>query len=75
IEPGAAKTEFSNVRFKGETDKAQKVYDGYEPLLAKDIANLIFTLSNLPEHVNVNSLEVMPTAQTWAGFHVEKMLN
>jgi len=72
IEPGAAKTEFSDVRFKGDTDKADKVYDGYEPLVAKDIANLIFTLANLPTHVNVNSLEVMPTAQTWAGLHVSK---
>ena len=72
IEPGAAKTEFSDVRFKGKTDMAEKVYDGYEPLVAKDIANLIFTLANLPSHVNVNSLEVMPTAQTWAGLHVEK---
>ncbi len=75
IEPGAAKTEFSNVRFKGAVDKAQKVYEGYKPLVAIDIANLIFTLSNLPEHVNVNSLEVMPTAQTWAGLHVDKMIN
>ncbi len=72
IEPGAAKTEFSDVRFKGATDQAQKVYDGYKPLVATDIANLIFTLANLPSHVNVNSLEVMPTAQTWAGLHVEK---
>ena len=72
IEPGAAKTEFSDVRFKGDNQKADKIYEGYEPLVAKDIANLIFTLANLPEHVNVNSLEVMPTAQTWAGLHVEK---
>jgi len=72
IEPGAAKTEFSDVRYKGDNQKAEKVYEGYKPLLAEDIANLIFTLSNLPEHVNVNSLEVMPTAQTWAGLHVEK---
>ena len=72
IEPGAAKTEFSDIRFKGEIDKAQKVYDGYEPLVATDIASLIFTLANLPSHVNVNSLEVMPTAQTWAGLHIEK---
>ena len=72
IEPGAAKTEFSDVRFKGNSQKADKVYEGYEPLVATDIANLIFTLANLPSHVNVNSLEVMPTAQTWAGFHIEK---
>ena len=72
IKPGAAKTEFSDVRYKGDNQKAKKVYEGYKPLLAEDIANLIFTLSNLPEHVNVNSLEVMPTAQTWAGLQVEK---
>ena len=72
IEPGAAKTEFSDVRFKGDKDKADKVYEGYKPLVAVDIANLIFTLANLPSHVNVNSLEVMPTAQTWAGLHIEK---
>ena len=72
IEPGAAKTEFSDVRFKGDIAKADKVYDGYDPLVATDIANLIFILANLPQHVNVNSLEVMPTAQTWAGLHVEK---
>ena len=72
IEPGAAKTEFSDVRFKGDKDKADRVYEGYEPLVAIDIANLIFTLANLPSHVNVNSLEVMPTAQTWAGLHIEK---
>ncbi len=72
IEPGAAKTEFSDVRFKGDTQKADKVYEGYKPLVATDIANLIFTLASLPSHVNVNSLEVMPTAQTWAGLHIEK---
>ncbi len=72
IEPGSARTEFSDVRFKGDKDKADKVYEGYKPLVAVDIANLIFTLANLPSHVNVNSLEVMPTAQTWAGLHIEK---
>lgn len=72
IEPGAAKTEFSDVRFKGDTQKADKVYEGYKPLVATDIANLIFTLASLPPHVNVNSLEVMPTAQTWAGLHIDK---
>ena len=72
IEPGLAQTEFSNVRFKGDDAKADTVYKGVKPLVAKDIANLIFTLSKLPEHVNVNSLEVMPTAQTWAGLFVDK---
>ena len=72
IEPGFSKTEFSNVRFKGDDKKADAIYDGLQPLVGKDIANLIFTLSKLPLHVNVNTLEVMPTAQTWAGFALEK---
>ena len=72
IEPGFAKTEFSNVRFKGDTEKADAVYEGMKPLVASDISNIIFTLSALPEHVNVNSLEVMPTAQSWAGLTLER---
>lgn len=72
IEPGMAKTEFSNVRFKGDDKKAQSVYEGYKPLVAEDIANIIFTLANLPEHVNVNTLEVMPTVQSYGGLIVEK---
>lgn len=72
IEPGAAKTEFSDVRFKGDKELAAKVYEGMQPLVAEDIANLIYTLSMLPEHVNVNSLEVMPTSQTWGGLQVTK---
>jgi len=72
IEPGFSKTEFSNVRFKGDDKKANAIYDGLEPLIAEDIANIIFTLSKLPPHVNVNTLEVMPTAQTWAGFALER---
>lgn len=72
IEPGFSKTEFSNVRFKGDDKKADAIYDGLKPLSDEDIANLIFTLSKLPLHVNVNRLEVMPTAQTWAGFALER---
>ncbi len=74
IEPGFSKTEFSNVRFKGDDKKADAIYNGLQPLVGEDIANLIFTLSKLPQHVNVNTLEVMPTAQTWAGFSLEKDL-
>jgi len=72
IEPGMAKTEFSNIRFKGDEKKADSVYADTKPLLAEDIANLIFTLSKLPEHVNVTSLEVMATVQTHGGLVVEK---
>ncbi|MBE0490656.1 MAG: SDR family oxidoreductase [Sulfurospirillum sp.] len=72
IEPGFAKTEFSNVRFKGDDAKANAIYEGMEPLVGDDIANLIFTVSKLPAHVNVNSLEVMPTCQSWAGLFIER---
>lgn len=71
IEPGFAQTEFSQVRFKGDKKRADDLYASMVPLVGDDIANLIFTLSALPEHVNVNTLEVMPTCQTWAGFHFE----
>ena len=72
IEPGMAKTEFSNVRFKGDDEKADAVYSDIKPLLADDIANLIFILSQLPEHVNVTSLEVMPTVQSHGALIIEK---
>ncbi len=72
IEPGYAKTDFSAVRFKGDTQKADTVYADSQPLEAEDIAHLIYTLAILPEHVNVNSLEVMATCQTWAGLTVTK---
>ena len=72
IEPGFAETEFSMVRFKGDKEKADAIYKGMQPLVADDVANLIFTCSQLPEHVNVNSLEFMPTAQTWAGLTIER---
>ncbi|HDP67104.1 MAG TPA: SDR family oxidoreductase [Candidatus Marinimicrobia bacterium] len=65
IEPGIAKTEFSVVRFKGDWAQADKVYKNTEPLRAEDIAGIIWWLANLPEHVNINQLEVMPTMQAW----------
>lgn len=65
IEPGIAKTEFSVVRFKGDRAQADKVYKNTEPLRAEDIAGIIWWLANLPEHVNINQLEVMPTMQAW----------
>jgi 3-hydroxy acid dehydrogenase/malonic semialdehyde reductase len=72
IEPGFAQTEFSLVRFKGDKEKADSIYEGMEALKAEDIANLIVTCANLPLHVNVNSLEVMPTCQSWAGLTIER---
>jgi NADP-dependent 3-hydroxy acid dehydrogenase YdfG len=63
IHPGAVDTEFSEVRFKGDKDRAKKVYDGYEPLHAQDIAETIWFAASRPAHVNINDMLVMPTAQ------------
>ncbi|MUH35748.1 SDR family NAD(P)-dependent oxidoreductase [Zobellia amurskyensis] len=66
INPGAVETEFSNVRFKGDDDKADSVYDGFEPLKAEDIAEIIHFVVTRPYHVNIADLIVMPTAQASA---------
>lgn len=63
IHPGAVETEFSEVRFKGDTQRAKKVYDGFEPLHAQDIADTIWFAVSRPPHVNINDMIVMPTAQ------------
>lgn len=63
IAPGAAYTEFSEVRFKGDLEQASKVYDGFSPLVAQDIAESIYFVSTRPAHVNINDLTIMPTAQ------------
>lgn len=63
IAPGAVETEFSDVRFDGDKDKADAVYKGYTPLSAKDIADLIVYVLNAPKHVNIQQTLIMPTAQ------------
>ena len=63
VEPGAVETNFSNVRFKGDEKKAKKVYEGYKPLSAEDIAYLIIYILNVPDHVNIQHALIMPTAQ------------
>ncbi len=63
VAPGAAETEFSLVRLKGDKDAAKKVYDGYQPLRGSDIANIIFFAATLPPHVNINDMIITPTAQ------------
>ena len=65
IEPGMAKSEFAAVRFKGDSDRASKIFDQAEVLKPEDIAEVAFWVTNLPDHMNVNSIEVMPTCQTW----------
>jgi 3-hydroxy acid dehydrogenase/malonic semialdehyde reductase len=72
IHPGAVETEFSEVRFHGDKERAKKVYDGFEPLVAKDIAETILFVVSRPKHVNINELLIMPTAQASATTIVRK---
>src|ERR1700760_4609330 len=66
VHPGAVETEFSLVRFKGDGARAKKVYDGFEPLVAMDVAETIWFAVSRPKHVNINELIVMPAAQATA---------
>ena len=66
IAPGAANTEFSTVRFKGDKTRADTVYNGFKPLSAEDVADAVYYVTTLPDHVNVNDLVLMPTAQASA---------
>lgn len=63
IHPGAVETEFSEVRFKGDKERAKKVYDGFEPLHAQDIAETIWFAVSRPAHVNINDMIVLAAAQ------------
>jgi 3-hydroxy acid dehydrogenase/malonic semialdehyde reductase len=66
IHPGMVETEFSKVRFKGDEERAKKVYEGFEPLVAQDIAEAIWFAVSRPAHVNINDMLIMPTAQASA---------
>ncbi len=66
IEPGLAQTEFSVVRFHGDQQKADSIYEGLKPLLPADIAETVIWATSLPEHVNINRIEVMPTCQSFS---------
>jgi len=72
IEPGLAETEFSVVRFKGDAEKAAQVYEGTHPITPEDIAEMIFWVVDLPSHININRLEVMPVCQTWGPFSIHR---
>ena len=63
INPGLVETEFSNVRFKGDNNRAEKVYQGYKALKAEDIADIIEFVINRPSHVNIADILVLPQAQ------------
>lgn len=72
IAPGLCKTEFSEVRFKGDIAKADALYENTKYISAQDIAKVVMSIINLPSHVNVNEIELMPITQTWNGFYIEK---
>jgi serine 3-dehydrogenase (NADP+) len=72
LEPGMAQTEFSLVRTHGDRDAADALYAGWQPMTAGDIADTIAWIAQLPAHVNINRLEMMPTAQSFAGFQVAR---
>lgn len=73
IAPGmCGGTEFSNVRFKGDDAAAAKVYQGTDPLTATDIAETAYWIATLPPHININSIEMMPTCQGFSPFTVKR---
>ncbi|CDH04541.1 putative oxidoreductase, NAD(P)-binding domain [Xenorhabdus bovienii str. oregonense] len=73
IEPGlVGGTEFSQVRFKGNDEKVSKIYDGAEALTPDDIAEAVFWVATLPSRVNINTLEMMPVCQSFAGLSVHR---
>ncbi len=72
IDPGLAETHFSNVRMKSDNEMAKKVYEGTQPLTASDIADIIHWVTTVPPHVNINTVEVMPTCQAWGSLAVDR---
>ncbi|MBD1572108.1 SDR family NAD(P)-dependent oxidoreductase [Vibrio sp. S17_S38] len=72
IAPGMAETEFTLVRTNGDQTASDNLYNSTTPLSAEDIAEQMFYLATLPDHININRLEVMPTRQAWAGFSVDR---
>ncbi|HET9810697.1 MAG TPA: SDR family NAD(P)-dependent oxidoreductase [Sphingomicrobium sp.] len=72
IEPGMVETEFTIVRTGGDKKASDALYAHMDPMTAEDIAETIWWVANLPPHVNVNALELMPTSQSFAGFNVAR---
>jgi 3-hydroxy acid dehydrogenase/malonic semialdehyde reductase len=72
VEPGMAETEFSLVRFQGDSEKARKVYEGVVPLSADDVADAIAWCISRPAHVNVNAIEIMPVQQAFGPLAVSR---
>jgi serine 3-dehydrogenase len=72
VEPGMAETEFTLVRTGGDQQASDKLYAGANPMTAEDHADLFWWLANLPPHLNINTIELMPVRQSWAGFAVHR---
>lgn len=70
LEPGISETEFSLVRFKGDQARSDALYKGANPILPQDIANIVLWIAQQPAHLNINSIEVMPSTQAWDNFKV-----
>jgi NADP-dependent 3-hydroxy acid dehydrogenase YdfG len=71
--PGMAETEFSIVRFHGDTEKAKNIYKGFQALSAKDIADVVYYAASRPPHVNISDVVIMPLAQGNAGTVAKKV--
>ena len=71
VAPGAAETEFSEVRFHGDKDKAKSVYEGYKPMTGKDIAEVVYYVTTLPDHLCINDLVVTAISQA-NSFYIDR---
>ena len=72
VEPGMAETEFTLVRTGGDQEASDKLYSGMDPMTPEDHAKLFWWLANLPPHLNINTIELMPVSQSFAGFSVSR---
>ena len=72
LEPGLCESEFSLVRFGGDQARYDATYAGADPVQPEDLAETVFWLMNQPPHININTLEIMPVSQSWAGFAIER---
>ena len=72
IEPGMAETEFTLVRNGGDQQASDKLYAGSDPMTAEDLADFFWWVAKVPPHININTLELMPVRQSWAGFAVDR---
>lgn len=72
VEPGMAETEFTIVRTGGDKQASDKLYAGVKPMTAEDLADLFWWLATLRPHLNINTVELMPVNQSWAGFAIHR---